>query len=48
MAELRGALEDEPALHPVRVGELVNESRLAHPGLADDRRYLAVIVARSC
>src|SRR4029450_12499178 len=42
----RGAVEDEPALHPMRVGELVDESRLAHPRLADDRRYLAVTVAR--
>ena len=41
----RGALEDQPALQAMRVGELVDEARLAHPRLADDRRHLTVTVA---
>ena len=33
-------LQDEPVLGPVGVGELVEQPRLAHPGLADDRHQL--------
>src|SRR4029453_9549140 len=32
---------DQPLLHPRRVGDLVGEPRLAHPGLADDGDQLA-------
>ena len=35
-------LQDQPVLHPMRVGELVGEPRLAHPGLAHDGDHLAV------
>src|SRR4029453_9732092 len=38
----RGALEGEPALQTMRVGELVGEPRLAHPGLAHDGDHLPV------
>ena len=33
--------QDYPVLHPMRVGELVDQPRLAHAGLADDRDHLA-------
>ena len=42
----RGALEGEPALQTMRVGELIDEARLADPRLADDCRHLAVTAAR--
>src|SRR2546427_4537549 len=38
----RGAFKDEPALQPMRVGELVDEARLAHSRFADERRHLPV------
>ena len=38
----RGALEDQPALGPMGVGELVDEARLAHARLAHDGDHLAV------
>ena len=31
-----GGVQDQPVLHPVGVGELVDQPRLAHAGLADD------------
>src|SRR6185436_21109666 len=42
----RGSLENEPALQAMRVGELVDQARLAHPRLADDRHHLTVTVTR--
>ena len=36
-----GGLQDQPVVHPMRVGELVGEPRLAHPGLAHDGDHLA-------
>jgi hypothetical protein len=41
----RGAFEDQPALEPMRVGELIDEARLADAGLADDRRHLTMAAA---
>ena len=38
----RAALQDEPALRPVGAGELPNETRLAHAGLAHQCDDLAV------
>ena len=38
----RRGLQDQPVLHPMRVGELVDEPRLAHPGLAHEGHHLAV------
>jgi hypothetical protein len=32
--------QDQPVLHPMGVGELVDQPRLAHAGLADDRDHL--------
>src|SRR5438132_1367398 len=41
----RRALQNQPALHAMGVGEFVDEARLAHPGLADDRHQLTVTAA---
>ena len=38
----RGALQHPPALGVVGVDELIDQARLAHPGLADQRHHLAV------
>src|SRR5439155_11512556 len=43
----RGALEGEQALQTMRVGELIDEARLADPRLADDCSHLAVTAARA-
>jgi hypothetical protein len=37
-----GSRACQPAVQAMRVGELVDEARLAHPRLADDRRQLPV------
>jgi hypothetical protein len=34
-------------MDPMRVGELVDQTRLAHPRFADDRRDLASTVTRT-
>ena len=38
----RAAFQQEPALGARRMGELVEEAGLAHPGFPDDRHHLAV------
>src|SRR5262249_11433764 len=38
----RAAFQEEPALGARRMGELVEETRLAHPRFSDDRHHLAV------
>jgi hypothetical protein len=42
----RSSLEDPPALQAMRVEKLVDEPRLAHPRLADDRPDLTVAIDR--
>ena len=38
----RARLQNKPVLRPVRVGELVEQARLAHPWVADGRHQLTV------
>jgi hypothetical protein len=40
----RGGFQDEPALQAMGARELVDDARLAHPRLADDRRHLTATV----
>jgi hypothetical protein len=42
----RRALHEQPALHPMRVSELVGEPRLAHARLAHDGHHLAAARTR--
>jgi hypothetical protein len=39
----RGALQDQPPLGAVAVDDLIDQTRLPHPGLADDGHQMAML-----